>query len=246
MKILVWDLPLRVFHWGFAACVAGALAIALIAGDHHPAFAIHAILGLTACALVLVRLVLGVAGSRHNRLAGLFFTPAALVGYLRSAAVGAGDRHVAHNPAAATAALGMFAALFGLALTGLPLAGKAGKEVHEVLAWTMLGLVVAHLAGLAAHTLRHRENIGLSMVTGRKVGPAAEGLRSAQPLAAGVVVLVVGAWFGALLAGHDADRRTVTLPLLGLTLEVGENERDGDDDHGRRRGAAERDDHDDE
>lgn len=245
MKILVWDLPLRVFHWGFAACIAGALAIALVAGDDHPVFAMHAILGLTACALLVARLVLGVAGNRHNRLAGLFFTPAALLRYLRAVAGGRGERHVAHNPAAATAALGMFAALVGLALTGLPLLGEAGEEIHEVLAWVMLGLVAAHLAGLAAHTLRHRENIGLSMVTGRREGPAAEGLRSAQPLGAGVLLLAVAAWCGALFAGYDAARRTVTLPLVGVTIEVGENEQEGAGDHDAGRGAADRDDDDD-
>ena len=244
MKILVWDLPLRVFHWAFAACIAGALVIALAAGEDHPAFAVHAILGLAACGLLVLRLALGVAGSRHNRLAALCFTPAALLRYLRSATTGGGGRYVAHNPAAATAAVGMFVTLGGLALTGLPLAAEAGEELHEVLAWVMLGLVAAHLAGLAAHTLRHRENIGLSMVTGRKEGPAADGLRSAHPLAAGVHVLLAAAWCGALAAGYDAGRRTVTLPLIGVTFAVGENEQGEARDQAGGQGAAEHDDDD--
>ncbi len=224
MKILVWDLPIRVFHWGFAACIAAALAIALLAGDDSALFPLHAIMGLSAGLLLVVRIGLGLFGSRHNRFAAMWFTPAALFRYVAGVASGKSTRHVAHNPGAAAAAFGMFVALAVLLVTGLPLVGEAGEEVHEVMAYVMLGLVAAHLAGLAAHAWRHRENIARTMIDGRREGPEGEGLRSSHPLAGVAVLAIVAVWMGGLLSNYDAAAKTVKLPLIGTTIQVGENE----------------------
>ena len=42
------------------------------------------------------------------------------------------------------------------------------EDVHGIFAWKPLAMIVLHLLGLVLHSVRFRENIALSMVTGRK------------------------------------------------------------------------------
>ena len=42
------------------------------------------------------------------------------------------------------------------------------EETHEILANLMLGLVALHVLGVIHASWRHRENLVLSMLTGRK------------------------------------------------------------------------------
>ncbi len=223
-KIMIWDLPIRVFHWIFAICAGTALAIGMLAGDDSAIFALHKLFGMSACFLLLVRLVLGVAGSRHNRFQALFFSPLATFRYLRGAITGAGARHVTHNPGASAAAAGMFLVVPLLVWSGLGYAGEAAEDLHEILGWVLLALIAAHVAGLVLHTVKHRENIALSMVTGTKHGPAELALRSAQPILGVVVLLVAAAWMGSLFASYDGARKTAVVPVLGTTLQLGEDE----------------------
>lgn len=239
MKCLVWDLPIRVFHWGFAGCIAAALAIALLAGDHSALFPLHAIMGLSAGLLLVARIWLGLFGARNNRFAAMWFTPAALVHYLAGVASGKSARHVAHNPGAAAVAFCMFVVLALLVMTGLPLIGEAGEGIHETLAYVMLGLIAAHLAGLAVHTWRHRENIARTMVDGRREGPEGDGLRSSHPLGGAAVLTLLAVWMGGLLYNYDAAAKTITLPLFGTTIQVGDKETHRG--HGSDRGESEED-----
>ena len=59
-RLFVWDLPLRLFHWGLAAAViAGVISVNMGRMD------IHERAGLTVLALVVFRLIWGFAGGHH-------------------------------------------------------------------------------------------------------------------------------------------------------------------------------------
>ncbi len=221
-RIMIWDVPIRVFHWVFAICAGAALAIGMLVDDDGAVFPLHKLFGLSAAFVLVVRLVLGVAGSRHNRFRALVFSPAATVRYLREAITGGAARHVAHNPGAAAAAVAMFLVVAVLVWSGLGYGGEVGEEAHEILGWVLLALIAAHVAGLVLHTVRHRENIALSMVTGARSGPADQALRSSQPILGVVVLLVAAAWMGGLFASYDGAKKTAVVPVLGTTLQLGE------------------------
>ena len=42
------------------------------------------------------------------------------------------------------------------------------EELHEISAWLMLAFVAAHILGVIAASITHRENLVLSMLTGKK------------------------------------------------------------------------------
>jgi hypothetical protein len=77
-----------------------------------------------------------------------------------------------------------------------------------------------HLAGLAWHTFRSRENIAWSMIDGRKAGPPAAALASPHRVAGVVVTIVAAAWSAALLRSYDANLARVRLPVLGTEIRL--------------------------
>lgn len=229
-KILVWDLPVRGLHWLLAAAVLGAFALANLASDESVAFAWHAILGAIAVLAVVARLIWGLVGTRTARLGSFSLRPAALYRYVlgvfggRPAATGAG-----HNPATSWFALTLFAGVAGLAVTGF-LMGRGNdraEDLHEALAWTVIGLVAAHVAGVLLHVARTRENVVASMITGRKAGDARQAIPSARAGAAVVLLGLVAAAVAVLVSGFDAASRRLTLPWTGTVLTIGEGESHG-------------------
>jgi cytochrome b len=226
-KILVWDIPNRIFHWAFAGSLTAAIAIGFLVDDEQPLFQLHMLLGIVALFLLVVRLVMGVVGSRYSRFSSYPVHPREIVGYMISAVVSKTKLYAGNNPGSAMAALLMFVLVPALFISGIGYGGEAVEELQEILAWTLLAVVLLHLAGLAWHMIRHRENIPLAMVTGRKTGPREDAISSAHPFWGGVILLVSALWIAALFAGHNASTATVRLPGIDVTLPLGENESEG-------------------
>lgn len=63
-RVLIWDLPTRLFHWLFAGGFRAAVFIAIVIGEDGALFPYHAIIGLTIALMVILRLAWGVAGTR--------------------------------------------------------------------------------------------------------------------------------------------------------------------------------------
>ncbi|MBK6517471.1 MAG: cytochrome b/b6 domain-containing protein [Polyangiaceae bacterium] len=222
--LLVWDLPTRLFHWLLAASVLGAFAIGLGVDDESRVFAVHMLLGAVAAFMVLLRVVWGLFGSRYARFGSFAFGPSAVLGYFRGLFTRSDARWIGHNPGSSLAIFAMIVLTLGVALTGalMGTAGEVFEEVHEILAYSLIGVAVGHVAGVALHTLRHRENLTGSMVHGLKVGDPKQGIRSAHPGVALVFLGLTTAWAVALTRGYDPTTGSVRLPLVGTTLTLGE------------------------
>jgi cytochrome b len=191
-KILVWDIPARLIHWAFAASLGAALAISLLVDKERPFFQLHMLLGIVAVFLLAVRIVLGLVGSRYSRFASFPVHPRELASYLTSAVVSKTKLYAGNNPGSAMAAVLMFLLIPALFISGIGYGGESMEELHEVLSWTLLAIIVMHLLGLAWHTLRHRENISLAMVTGRKSGLPENAIGSAHAFWGMVILIVSG------------------------------------------------------
>jgi cytochrome b len=189
--ILVWDAPVRVFHWLLALCFAGAW----LTGEREGWRALHLAFGATMAALVGFRLLWGLTGTRHARFASFVRGPRAALRYLSGLAHGRPAHHVGHNPAGALAilvllALALLTAASGLASWSLP-ANHPLEELHEGVATAMLALVGLHLAAVLVSSLLHRENLVAAMIGGRKRGHAQDAAAGARRGVA--LLLVVGA-----------------------------------------------------
>ena len=148
-KVLVWDIPTRVFHWAFAASLTGALGIGLLVDDDSPLFQWHMLLGIAAAFLLVARLVLGLIGSRYARFSSFPLHPLELAGYLISALLSKTRRYAGNNPGSAAAAVLMFVLVPALFATG---AGWAEGDLHEALAWASGDHCTAPDGAGVAHT----------------------------------------------------------------------------------------------
>lgn len=227
-RIRVWDLSVRVFHWAFALCVITALTIALTVDDESPLFRAHMLAGLSAGFMLLVRIVVAIVGGKFSRLTGLLFSPVETVKYLSGTFTGAARRYTGHNPGTANAALGMFVLVIMLVVSGLTMSSEFAEDAHAVFAYTMIGLIGAHLLGIILHTVRHKEMIGLSMITGWKQGEEGAGLANTGTPAGLVILLLVVLWFFGLSSSFDFTTGKLRIPLTGQTITLGgESEQPG-------------------
>lgn len=226
-RILVWDVPVRLFHWLLAFAFGGAFLLATAVDDEGALFPVHAIAGLTAAFLIVLRVVWGIIGTRHARFSSFALHPAQLGRYaIESFSAGPEVRYAGHNPATSYFAVAMFIAIVGLGVTGVWLGrgSEATEEIHEILAWSAAALVVLHVAGIAWHTVRHRENIAASMITGRKIGQPAAAIASHRFGSAILLLLLTGAWSASMVRHYDTATRMLRLPIIGTSLTIGEAE----------------------
>lgn len=194
-RILVWDVPTRVFHWLLALSFGGAFLTA----ESERYRDIHVVLGYTLLGLIAFRLLWGFFGTHYARFRSFLFKPAELVAYLMSLLKGKPVHYVGHNPAGSVAiwlllALGASSGLAGVLLFQ-DIGGDMLEELHEFLANAMLAVVAVHVAGVAVSSVMHRENLVRAMITGIKSAGSSEGIRRSYGwLGAIMLAAVIGFW----------------------------------------------------
>ena len=220
-KVLVWDGPIRVFHWTLALSFAGAFLTA----ESERWRDVHVLLGYTVLALVAFRLLWGLFGSRYARFKSFAYGPRDVLGYLKSLVTRSPRHYLGHNPAGSMVIYALLLLALATGISGYlhynEIGGEWLEELHETLAYGMLGLVFVHIAGVVVSSLLHKENLVRAMVTGYKHGDPASGIRRPRWL---VAVLLIGA-LAALWTG------VVQVPEIGAsvqqTLSAGRGDRDG-------------------
>jgi cytochrome b len=193
--MLVWDAPVRVFHWLLVLCFAGAWLTA----DSERWRLAHITLGYTSAALVGFRLLWGLVGTRYARFSSFVHGPRAAWAYLRSLPGARPQHHVGHNPAGALAIVALLGLVLTVSALGWAIEADLGgdwlAELHEGAASLMLGIAALHVLGVAIGSLVHRENLVRAMIDGRKRNEPGEGIRRPwRPLAVLMLAAVLAFW----------------------------------------------------
>ena len=234
-SLQVWDIPLRIFHWGLVTSVTFAF---LSGEDGSPMNQWHITAGWIAGLLIVFRLIWGMIGGEHARFAS-FVAPARVWLHVRETISRQHKLAVGHNALGGLSALILLVVSAAVVGTGVTLLhGSAAADAHEALANLLLGLVAVHVAAVLAMSLLSRENLIGAMITGSKRAANHPGARSARkargyalPLA---LVIVAAAAYGAkrldpsAFAPHrTVERSSENAGNLGLALhgeEAGEHE----------------------
>ncbi|NLA88628.1 MAG: cytochrome B [Alcaligenaceae bacterium] len=193
-RVLIWDLPTRLFHWALVVCVFGAL-IATKSGymEWHMRF------GLWAFCLILFRIIWGFTGTYYVRFTQFIKGPGAIFDYLKS-----GHKVFGHNPLGALSVIALLG-LFGFqAVSGLftgdgylyqgPLysIGRSVRDfmtsMHHKTEPFMIGLVVIHVGAILFYKFFKKDNLVTPMITGKMK------LSDDVPTAAVHVVQSPGMW----------------------------------------------------
>ncbi|MCC6247382.1 MAG: cytochrome b/b6 domain-containing protein [Rubrivivax sp.] len=236
----VVDAPVRLFHALFALCFIGAY---LTAESEHWR-ALHVTLGYTFAAMLVLRVVYGLAGPRHAGIGSLWRKLGGAPAWLRAAGGAFRERRIAAVPWRQGQNLAMAAAVLALITLALPLAlsGIAGhnewggawladalEEVHEFFGEVMLAVVLAHVGLVVALSLARRRNIATPMLTGRVEGAGPDLVtKNRAGLAAAVLAAVVAFW---AWQWHSAPEGLFPMDAVSGAMAALNGARDdGDDD----------------
>lgn len=219
-RTLVWDVPVRVFHWLMVAC----FACAWLTAETERWRLVHVSLGYGLAALVVFRLLWGLIGTRHARFASFVRGPAAVLRYVKSLTGPRPEHHTGHNPAggwAILALLGLAAIVVGTGWANYQdLGGEWLEELHEGAATAMLAVVGLHVGGVIVSSWLHRENLVRAMVTGRKQAAPSEGIRAPwRSVGALLIAIVVGvmawSWTSQRVAGSQGSDKAPAAARVG-------------------------------
>jgi cytochrome b len=186
VRVRVWDLPTRVFHWLLAACVIGSVVSAKIGGN---AMVWHFRFGYVIFTLLAFRLLWGVVGGHWSRFASFVYAPATLLRYLRGGSRADEHHDVGHSPLGALsvfALLAILAAQVGSGLfaddeisnTGPLIKFVSGATSSLLTSWhktfgqgIILTLVVLHVAAIVMYRVRRGRDLVRPMLVGDKLLP---------------------------------------------------------------------------
>jgi cytochrome b len=179
---LVWDWPVRLFHWSLVAAFAGAFITNRLGVAY---FKYHVWCGYTVIALVSFRVLWGLFGAKHARFWNFVRGPRATWRYARDLWRGYAESHAGHNPLGALMVLALLGALGAQAGFGLfaddeifntgPFAGYVSKQTslsltsfHGKLFYWIAAAVLVHVGAVLFHVVARKEDLVRAMITGRK------------------------------------------------------------------------------
>ncbi|KJK08256.1 cytochrome b/b6 domain-containing protein [Pseudomonas sp. 5] len=165
----LWDPLLRFCHWSLVLAFVSCYFFTE-EGDGW-----HRWLGYYAVAIVLIRTVWGFVGTPAARWRDFWPTPARLKWHLRALFSGEDYHRLGHSPLGALVMVLMLALMLGLGISGFLMEeidyfwGEDGpRDIHEYMANALLALVCVHITAAVFESLRLKENLPLSMITGRR------------------------------------------------------------------------------
>jgi cytochrome b len=200
--VLVWDIPVRVFHWLIVALVAAAYATWRLNW-----MAWHGWVGDAMLTLLLFRLSWGFFGGETARFSRFIASPRTVLQHLKCSLRREPDHQVGHNPAGGWMVLLLLALLLVETLTGLYVANDIADEgpltevvpawaanaiasSHAILWDALLAAIVLHILAIAGFAAIKGQNLLRPMVTGTKVLPAnVAAPRAGSPARAGLLLL---------------------------------------------------------
>ena len=189
IQVLVWDLPIRLFHWLLVICVILSFVSGNIGGN---AMEYHMLGGYAILALLIFRFTWGFVGSRTARFSSFVKGPATVFSYARMLLKKRPETiFLGHNPLGGWSIVAMLLVLFMQVVTGLfanddilvegPLYGWVSKEtsdlltlIHLINRYLLVALIAIHILAVFFYYFFKRENLIQPMITGRKCGHATD------------------------------------------------------------------------
>lgn len=215
---LVWDWPLRLWHWLFAVAVAGAWITGQWGGFDWRQW--HLWFGQAALGLLIFRVLWGLVGPRNARFGRFLPGPSKLLAYLKTLPNRNAPENAGHNPLGALAVVAILGVLAVQAGSGLFVfddilyegpwyvavsseAADLASTIHHRLAWPVGALLGLHILAIAFYRFYKGQCLTRAMITGRKPAgrvPEARGIPGSRTVLALILIVAVAALTWWLLA----------------------------------------------
>lgn len=214
--VKIWDLPTRLFHW---VLVAGIVFMWFSAEISDSLMDRHAQVGEFLLALILFRIIWGLAGSESARF-GMFLTsPSGTIRYAKTLFSRKPSWHAGHNPLGGWMVVALLLAVLVQGLTGLfatddimtegPLSKLVSSDtadwltgIHHSSFDVLLALIVLHVAAILYYRIFKRTNLISAMVKGNAPWPEDQPVSIALKFRSAWLALVIfaacygGVYFG--------------------------------------------------
>jgi cytochrome b len=186
-KIMVWDLPTRLFHWLLVVLLCFSFVTALI--EEFQNTDLHMYSGYGILALILFRVSWGFVGGTYSRFSQFLKGPGACLRYIQLLFAVDNpnrlDNYTGHNPLGGWMIVAMLVVISVQIVTGLfsnddilyegPLAYKVSEAMSSRLTvlhkqnYYLLGvLIFLHLCAISYYTLFKQQALAHSMISGFK------------------------------------------------------------------------------
>lgn len=175
----IWDLPLRLFHWGLAISVIGAIMSAKIG-----VLVVHERFGLAVMALVGWRVIWGFVGGHHARFANFLRGPVTVIQWFRGEMAGRDKvRGAGHSPLAGYAVLALLMITWFMAFSGsistdgilfdgplahlLPAFNKTASSIHHLGEKVLFLILFLHIAAILVYKFIKKRGLTMAMIKGQ-------------------------------------------------------------------------------
>lgn len=215
VKLKVWDLPVRLFHWGMLVLL-GALWWSAEVGEMQW----HQIFAYCLMVLIVFRLVWGVIGSDTARFSHFVKSPQHVLRYVKQPQL----TSVGHNPLGGYMVVTMMLILSLQLISGLfatdeiftegPLYSYVSRDVSSTLTWLhkmnfnlLLALAAMHILAVVVHSIKGDKLVG-AMITGYK--HVAEETATELRFRSNLIALLLVCFFAGLAVNY------LILPLTAM------------------------------
>jgi len=202
-KQLIWDLPVRLFHWLLVLCLAGQYITAELLDGYMD---VHFYIGYFTLGLIIFRLIWGFVGPKHSRFSNFISSPIATFHYFKLFIQRKNPKYTGHNP------LGGWIVPVVLLLVGLqsvsglfvnddvlyqgPYYSAVDSELQSTFQWlhhnlfdVIIAVIVLHLLAIAWYQLVLKYLLIGAMFHGKKV--AKTGIPGSKILLALVLIALI-------------------------------------------------------
>lgn len=170
--VKLWDPIVRLFHWSLALAFFANYFFVEEGEDWHQW------IGYYACAWLAVRFIWGFAVKGAASWRACWPTVSRLKSNVLMLRSGEAHQHLGHSPIGALMMLTMMVAMLGLGVSGYMMEEidlfwgvDWVQDLHGTIANILAALVCIHILAAIIESIRLRENLPLSMITGNRKRP---------------------------------------------------------------------------
>ena len=214
---LVWDLPVRLFHWllvlsmvaSYLTAEFGFATIDLPTGRSLDTMELHMYLGYWTAGLIIFRILWGFVGPKHARFASFLKGPSGIWKYFSALGAGTMIETAGHNPLGGLSVILLLALVAFQVFTGLfttddiiwtgPYNGAVSSDWatrlthwHHVNFNLILAAVALHLLAITFYFVVKKQNLVGAMVHGKKYVAQNDAISKSEIVRA-IVVIVIAA-----------------------------------------------------
>jgi cytochrome b len=181
----VWDIPVRVCHWGFVLIIIFQYLSGEILDDNMLSNTMqwHFYAGYTCIALVIFRLCWGIFGTYYSQFSQFVTSPTTTFQYLRNRQ--SFSQFLGHNPAGAYSIIVLLTLILTQALSGLFISDEVFSDglyygvlgvraqgianfLHHNVFTLLLGFIALHILAILYYKIVLKEGLTKAMITGKK------------------------------------------------------------------------------